>query len=267
MAKKKKDQKEEGPKTLMRDELQNLMTIMESDTTNILPKLKATQTKEDKAVEVVLEEISGDKKPILPDTKTGKVIAAPSFLGDEEEPQPEVKPETQPDSEIEDQPQKRISLPPLPPVSTKVVETPIEPAPIEAPISTRPSGIVGDYKPTGSLWGDMSVFFMELIDSYAGRYDLWEESINQILTILRKIQLLNQQNSEILIQSIEKCHEKIKVGLNRFKLKRDHIEKLSETDLQTVTKMLKKTLDLLSLQLKEIKLKSLLDQVFSVYTN
>jgi hypothetical protein len=266
MAKKKKDQKEENTKTLMRDELENLMTIMESDSSNILPKLKTVTTKEEKEVDIVLEEISNEKQPILPSDKTGKVISTPSFLANEAENiDTTAKIENVESSAESNIPLKAIPPPP-PPLPPDIPQASPEPAPVNAPQSIRPSGIVGDYTPIGTLWGNTSVFFMELIDSYAERYDIWEESINQILSILRKMQLLNQQNSEILIKSIEKCHEKIKEGLERFKIKRDYIEKISDTDLKSVTKMLKKTLDLLSLQLKEIKLRSLLDQVFSVYT-
>lgn len=275
MAKKKKEQKEESPKTLMHDELENLMKIMESDSSNILPKLKTVETATEQEVDVILNEITPEKKPILPEDKTGKVISTPSFLVEEPKKEEEIKDSLkQEDPNIQNvekvgsneitPPQTGLMPPPPPPMIPK---KPSEPAPVTAPKSIRISGITGDYMPTGSLWGDTSVFFMELFDSYAERYDLWEESINQILTILRKMQLLNQQNSEILIQSIEKMHEKIKEGLDRFKLKRDYIEKISDVDLKSVTSMLKKTLDLLSLQLKEIKLKSLLNQVFSVYTS
>lgn len=281
MAKKKKEQKEEGPKTLMHDELENLMKIMESDGSNILPKLKTGATSGEKEVDVILNEISPEKKPVLPEDKKGKVISAPSFLSDEID-QIQEEPEEQEEKELL-QNQNEIDLniqgkketpamspsqsgllpPPPPPMKPKA---PNEPTPANVPMSNQISGISNKYQPTGNLWGDTSVFFMELFDSYSERYDLWEESINQILIILRKMQQLNQQNSEILIQSIEKLHDKIKEGLDKFKLKRDYIEKISEVDLKSVTSMLKKTLDLLSLQLKEIKLKSLLDQVFTVYT-
>ena len=58
---------------------------------------------------------------------------------------------------------------------------------------------------------------------------------------------------------------KIKKGLDRFKVKRDAVEKYSDANYADVAAMLKKTLDLLSLQLKEFKIKSLLNQVLEVY--
>jgi hypothetical protein len=91
MAKKKKEQKEESPKTLMHAELENLMKIIESASSNILPKLKTVETASEKEVDVILNEITPEKKPILPEDKTGKVISTPSFLVEEPKKEEEIK--------------------------------------------------------------------------------------------------------------------------------------------------------------------------------
>ena len=54
-------------------------------------------------------------------------------------------------------------------------------------------------------------------------------------------------------------------GLERFRVKRDDVETYSETNHTEVALMLKKTLNLLALQIKEFKLKNLLNQLISIY--
>ena len=122
------------------------------------------------------------------------------------------------------------------------------------------------YTSTGELYGDIGVFITELTDSYAQRYDSWEESTNSILAVLRKLQMITLDNSQQLVSTIGDLQEQINHGLDRFRVKRDYVETYSETNHTEVAQMLKKTLDLLALQIKEFKLKSLLNQLITIYT-
>jgi phosphoribosylformimino-5-aminoimidazole carboxamide ribonucleotide (ProFAR) isomerase len=73
--------------------------------------------------------------------------------------------------------------------------------------------------------------------------------------------MTNRKNSEFLAETIEKFRERISIGLDRFKIKRDYVEKFSETNSAEISDMLKKTLNLLALQLKEFKIKNQLNQI------
>ncbi|TFG18666.1 MAG: hypothetical protein EU530_08610 [Promethearchaeota archaeon] len=122
------------------------------------------------------------------------------------------------------------------------------------------------YSSTGELYGDIGVFITELTDSYAQRYDSWEESTNSVLAVLRKLQMITLDNTQQLVSTIEVLQEQINDGLNRFRVKRDYVETYSETNHAEVALMLKKTLDLLALQIKEFKIKERLNQLISIYT-
>ncbi|MHA1733688.1 MAG: hypothetical protein ACTSU5_17200 [Promethearchaeota archaeon] len=129
-----------------------------------------------------------------------------------------------------------------------------EQAPEPAPEQEAPVLVTGE--PTGTLGGDLGVFFQELSSSLAERYDLWESSINTILTTLRMMQQVTNTNAEIMISSIEKMHDEIKVGLNHFVTIRTEIEKYTDQNLNEVVKNLNRVLGILSLQIKEYQLKN-----------
>lgn len=113
-----------------------------------------------------------------------------------------------------------------------------------------------------SIFDDIGSFLEELLlDSYVKRYEYWEDSTNSMLSVLRTIQMANRKNSEFLAETIEKFRERISIGLDRFKIKRDYVEKFSETNSAEISDMLKKTLNLLALQLKEFKIKNQLNQI------
>ena len=121
------------------------------------------------------------------------------------------------------------------------------------------------YSSTGELYGDVGVFLTELTDSYAQRYDSWEESTNSVLAVLRKLQMITLDNTQQLVSTIGVLQEQISDGLERFRVKRDYVETYSETNHTEVAIMLKKTLNLLALQIKEFKLKNLLNQLIAIY--
>lgn len=122
------------------------------------------------------------------------------------------------------------------------------------------------YTSTGELYGDIGVFLTELTDSYAQRYDSWEESTNSVLAVLRKLQMITLDNTQQLVSTIGDLQEQINDGLERFRVKRDYVETYSDTNHTEVAQMLKKTLDLLALQIKEFKLKTILNQLIAIYT-
>ena len=99
-----------------------------------------------------------------------------------------------------------------------------------------------EYASTGNLYGDIGVFLTELTDSYATRYDSWEESTNSVLSVLRKLQAISLDNTQELVSTIETLHGQISDGLERFKVKRNYVEQYSESNHTEVAQMLKKTL-------------------------
>jgi hypothetical protein len=122
-----------------------------------------------------------------------------------------------------------------------------------------------EYSSTGKLFGDIGVFLTELTDSYSQRYDSWEESTNSVLAILRKLHIITLENSQQLVSTIETFQEQINSGLDKFRVKREYVETISESNHTEVAHMLKKTLNLLALQIKEFKLKNILNQLISIY--
>ena len=88
---------------------------------------------------------------------------------------------------------------------------------------------------------------------------------NSVLAVLRKLQMITLDNTQQLVSTIGVLQEQISDGLERFRVKRDYVETYSETNHTEVALMLKKTLNLLALQIKEFKLKNLLNQLISIY--
>lgn len=124
-----------------------------------------------------------------------------------------------------------------------------------------------EYSNTGNLFGDIGVFLTELTDSYSHRYDAWEESTNSVLAVLRKLHMISLDNTQQLTSTIETLQTQIHSGLERFRVKRDYVETIAGSNHSEVAIMLKKTLNLLALQIKEFKLKNLLNQLILIYTN
>ncbi|MHA1728653.1 MAG: hypothetical protein ACTSWY_07955 [Promethearchaeota archaeon] len=116
-------------------------------------------------------------------------------------------------------------------------------------------------KSESSFFGDVGIFLEELTNSYEERYNYWEDSTNHILSVMRKILIVNRQNSNLFNKTLESHHKKIIAGIQRFKTKRDYIEAISDTKFIEVTKILNKTLSLLALQLKEFKIKNELNKL------
>ncbi|MFX1312979.1 MAG: hypothetical protein ACFFHD_10240 [Promethearchaeota archaeon] len=106
-----------------------------------------------------------------------------------------------------------------------------------------------------NIYLKLTQFFEELLKGYNKRYERWENSISNILAILRKMRKITKKNTEDLIESINNLYEKIQAGLELFKVKRDEIEKIAEIDIESMSGEFKRVLGLLELQIKEYQLK------------
>jgi len=115
-----------------------------------------------------------------------------------------------------------------------------------------------------NIYLNLTDFFKELFEGYNQRYNQWEDSISNILSVLRKMRKITKKNTEDLVSSINKSYEKIDHGLEQFKLKRDEIEKIADVDVQSMSKEFKNVLGLLELQVKEYQLKRLTDELFHI---
>ncbi len=141
----------------------------------------------------------------------------------------------------------------LQPAAAMPVDVPVVPAPMPTSAGAAQEATTGD------LYHDLGVFFGELQESYADRYRMWEDSINSVLLIMRKMQATTTENTKLLIDSIVDFHERVKVGLEKFEKKRNAVEKYSGADLWGTVKQLKRVMGILKLQIQEYELKSRVD--------
>ena len=111
------------------------------------------------------------------------------------------------------------------------------------------------------IYFKLEVFFEELLKGYNKRYNRWENSISNILAILRKMRKVTKINSENLALSINNLFNKIQTNLDQFKIKRDEIERVSGVNLLTMSSEFKKVLGLLELQIREYQLKKVTDEL------
>ncbi|MHA1490231.1 MAG: hypothetical protein ACTSRI_11325 [Promethearchaeota archaeon] len=118
-------------------------------------------------------------------------------------------------------------------------------------------------EPTTSQQEDIFIklakFFEELFIGYGERYTRWENSISNILSILRKMRKITKKNTEDLVDSINTEYDKIQINLDQFKLKRNEVEKVADIDIKTLSGEFRKVLGLLELQVKEYQLKKEMD--------
>ena len=111
-----------------------------------------------------------------------------------------------------------------------------------------------------NVYFKLSQFFEGIFQGYNERYEMWENSVSAILAILRKMRKITKKNTEDLVNSINKLHEKIQFNLEQFKIKRDEVEKHADVDIESMSSEFKKVLGLLELQIKEYQLKRLADE-------
>ncbi len=110
------------------------------------------------------------------------------------------------------------------------------------------------------IYEKLGLFFTEYINGYSERYTQWENSVSNILSILRKMRKFTKKNTEDLIDSINNQFKKIELNLQEFKIKRDEIEKIAGVDILTMSGEFKKVLGMLELQVKEYQLKRITDE-------
>lgn len=116
-----------------------------------------------------------------------------------------------------------------------------------------------------NVYFKLAQFFESVFQGYNERYEMWENSVSAILAILRKMRKITKKNTEDLVSSINKLHEKIQFNLEHFKIKRDEVERLSDVDIESMSSEFKKVLGLLELQIKEYQLKRLADEYVHQY--
>lgn len=110
-------------------------------------------------------------------------------------------------------------------------------------------------KKKDNIYLKLTVFFEELLGGYTERYERWENSISNILAILRKMRKITKKNTEDLVVSIGNVYKKIHAELDQFKIKRDEVEKVANVDIESMSGEFKRVLGLLELQIKEYQLK------------
>jgi hypothetical protein len=115
-----------------------------------------------------------------------------------------------------------------------------------------------------NIYSKLGEFFEELFEGWNNQYDRWENSISNILSILRKSRRITKKNSEELVVSINNVYDTIKERLDQFKLKREEVEKMAEVDMESMSGEFKKVLGLLELQVKEYQLKRETDDYFNI---
>lgn len=116
-----------------------------------------------------------------------------------------------------------------------------------------------------NIYLKLGKFFTEQYEGYYENYARWENSISNVLSILRKMRKITKKNTEDLVDSINNMYEKIQTNLEQFKLKRDEIEKLSDVDIENMSREFKKVLGLLELQIKNYLLKKEMDDFIHRY--
>jgi hypothetical protein len=109
------------------------------------------------------------------------------------------------------------------------------------------------------IYANMGRFFAELQESFSDRYEMWEQSINAVLLIMRKAQGMTIENSQKMVQSIEDLHKRVTEGLEKFEKKRNAVEEYSGADLRGTVKKLKEVMSILKLQVQEYDLKNRVD--------
>ncbi len=116
-------------------------------------------------------------------------------------------------------------------------------------------------KKKDNIYLKLTEFFEDLLTGYNARYERWENSISNILAIMRKMRKITKKNTDDLVVSIQNLYKKIQTELELFKVKRGEVERVAEVDIESMSGELKRVLGLLELQIKEYKLKRVTDEL------
>jgi hypothetical protein len=112
-----------------------------------------------------------------------------------------------------------------------------------------------------NIYLKLTEFFENLLKGYNERYERWENSISNILAIMRKMRKITKKNTDDLVISIENLYKKIQAELELFKVKRGEVERVAEVDIESMSGKFKRVLGLLELQVKEYQLKRVTDEL------
>jgi len=153
-----------------------------------------------------------------------------------------------------------------------VTQTPPPPPPPPTIDSTPPPPPIAqeeqkkEEKTISSFFRDTGVFFNQLGEAYEARYSLWEKSDLTVMAILREIRRINEENTEQFVKVIDDMDKKIMKGFNEFLVKRNELERYSDTNYKEIAKNFQKTLDLLNFQIREFKLNQMVTEMFNIYS-
>jgi hypothetical protein len=142
-------------------------------------------------------------------------------------------------------------------VEASTVPSPGEkiPVTVDKDLAPTPPRKETHVKKKDNIYLKLTQFFEELLGGYTERYERWENSISNILAILRKMRKITKKNTEDLVVSIGNVYKKIHAELDQFKIKRDEVEKVANVDIESMSGEFKRVLGLLELQIKEYQLK------------
>jgi hypothetical protein len=178
---------------------------------------------------------SQKREKVLAPSENKEIVKPPVT---QKEPKPTPRPKIQVEASTMPSPGEKSDLAPTPPVK-----------------KSHPSG------KKDNIYLKLTVFFEELLKSYNERYERWENSISNILAILRKMRKITKKNTDDLVISINNQYKKIQADLEMFKVKRDEVEKVAEVDIESMSGKFKRVLGLLELQIKEYQLKRVTDDL------
>lgn len=154
------------------------------------------------------------------------------------------------------------------------VEVSTVPSPVEEKI-VKPSEDLAPTPPAketplvkkDNIYLKLTVFFETLLKGYNERYERWENSISNILAVMRKMRKITKKNTDDLVISIQNLYKKIQAELELFKVKRDEVEIVAEVDIESMSGKFKRVLGLLELQVKEYQLKRVTDELIHELRN
>ncbi|MHA2180401.1 MAG: hypothetical protein ACXAAH_03125 [Promethearchaeota archaeon] len=174
---------------------------------------------------------------------------------------PEANQKTEP-SEVKKQ-KSKTTVPPKIQIEVSTVPTPVEDKIVEPSEDLAPTPPVekAPVVKKDNIYLKLTVFFEDLLNGYNDRYERWENSISNILAIMRKMRKITKKNTDDLVVSIQNLYKKIQSELGLFKVKRDEVERIAEVDIESMSGELKRVLGLLELQVKEYQLKRVTDEL------
>lgn len=280
MAKKKKKKKEKKKKIV--EEVEEIGDIQDYSLDDALHSTKTTKTTLQSLMEEAtkgrgfeLPKKEGDEKitPQLSHESKSKIAAAYAL---EDVPLTQRKPSQKREKvllaseskerakpSVSHEKPKTVTRPKIQ-VEASTVPTPGEKEALEVKEELAPTPPEKKTQPSikkDNIYAKLTVFFEDLLKSYNERYERWENSISNILAILRKMRKITKKNTDDLVVSINNQYKKIAAELELFKIKRDEVEKVAEVDIESMSGKFKRVLGLLELQIKEYQLKRVTDDL------